>query len=113
MKDIEDGHDMQVAHLNQQIGNLSNEVDQVREEMGWWRDRCHALEKEVSIERSAKEALVKEFRSSLSDPNSKAAAIPDSVPLPPRNRPTTRSSRMEDVAPTSTSADRNKEDGEM
>lgn len=113
MKDIEDGHDMQVAQLNQQIGNLSNEVDQVREEMGWWRDRCHALEKEVSIERSAKEALVKEFRSSLSDSNSRAAAIPDSVPLPPRNRPTTRSSRMEDVVPTSTSADRNKEDGQM
>ncbi|QQK43073.1 Putative transcriptional activator [Penicillium digitatum] len=69
MKEIEDSHDVQVASLQQQIGNLSSEVDQCREEMGWWRDRCHALEKEVSIERSAKEALVKEFRSSLTGSN--------------------------------------------
>ncbi|KAJ5470609.1 hypothetical protein N7530_007966 [Penicillium desertorum] len=109
MKEMEDNHDVQVASLQQQIGNLSGEVDQCREEMGWWRDRCHALEKEVSIERSAKEALVKEFRSSLTGPSaSKPAPIPDSVPLPPRK---TRSSRMEDVQPTST--ERNKEDGQV
>ncbi|KAJ5442061.1 bZIP transcription factor bZIP-1 [Penicillium cf. griseofulvum] len=108
MKEIEDSHDIQVASLQQQIDNLSGEVDQCREEMGWWRDRCHALEKEVSIERSAKEAIVKEFRSSFAGPNvSKPAPIPDSVPLPPRK---TRSSRMEGVQPTST--ERNKEDGQ-
>lgn len=98
MKEIEDSHDIEVASLQQKIGNLSGEVGQCREEMNWWRDRCHALEKEVSIERSAKETLVKEFRSSLSSasPN-KANPIPESVPLPPRK---TRSSRMEDVRPT-------------
>ncbi|CAG7926564.1 unnamed protein product [Penicillium olsonii] len=107
MKEIEDGHDIQVASLQQQIGNLSGEVDQCREEMSWWRDRCHALEKEVSIERSAKEALVKEFRSSLSGPTAnKVTPIPDSVPLPPRK---TRSSRMEGVQPT---VDQNKNDGQ-
>ncbi|KAJ5104715.1 hypothetical protein NUU61_002062 [Penicillium alfredii] len=110
IKEIEDGHDMQVAALTEQINNLSQEVEQSREEMSWWRDRCHALEKEVSIERSAKEALVKEFRSSLSGPSGRKSSIPDSVPLPPRNRPSTRSSRMEDVVPTN--ADRNKEDGQ-
>ncbi|KAJ5794720.1 hypothetical protein N7457_001319 [Penicillium paradoxum] len=109
MKEIEDSHDIRVASLQQQIGNLSSEVDQCREEMGWWRDRCHALEKEVSIERSAKEALVKEFRSSLAGPKvTKPAPIPDSVPLPPRK---TRSSRMEGVQPTN--VDLNKEDGQM
>ncbi|KAJ5836413.1 bZIP transcription factor bZIP-1 [Penicillium robsamsonii] len=109
MKEIEDSHDIQVASLQQKIENLSGEVDQCREEMGWWRDRCHALEKEVSIERSAKEAIVKEFRSSFAGPNvSKPVPIPDSVPLPPRK---SRSSRMEDIQPTST--ERNKEDGQM
>ncbi|KAJ5342969.1 hypothetical protein MYU51_016071 [Penicillium brevicompactum] len=108
MKEVEDSHDIQVASLQQQIGNLSGEVDQCREEMSWWRDRCHALEKEVSIERSAKEALVKEFRSSLSGPaTTKATPIPDSVPLPPRK---TRSSRMEDVRPTT--VDHHKDDSQ-
>ncbi|KAJ5995228.1 hypothetical protein N7481_002205 [Penicillium waksmanii] len=109
IKEITDGHDIRVAGLSEQITNLSQEVEQCREEMGWWRDRCHSLEKDVSIERSAKEALVKEFRTSLSASSSnKSPAIPDSVPLPPRKRPSTRSSRMEGVV--STSADRNKED---
>ncbi|KAJ5463224.1 bZIP transcription factorbZIP-1 [Penicillium sp. IBT 31633x] len=108
MKEIEDGHDIQVASLQQQIGNLSSEIDQCREEMGWWRDRCHALEKEVSIERSAKEALVKEFRSSLVGPSVSKPPIPDSVPLPPRK---TRSSRVEDVQ--SSNVDHNKDDREM
>lgn len=112
IKEIEDGHDIRVAGLSEQINNLSQEVEQCREEMGWWRDRCHSLEKEVSIERSAKEALVKEFRTSFSPSNSnKSTAIPDSVPLPPRTRPSTRSSRMEGVVPTST--DRNKEDDQQ
>ncbi|KAJ5689363.1 hypothetical protein N7462_003755 [Penicillium macrosclerotiorum] len=111
IKEIEDGHDIRVATLNEQITNLSREVEQCREEMGWWRDRCHSLEKEVSIERSAKEALVKEFRSSLSGSNcNKSSITSDSVPLPPRTRPSTRRSRMEDVVPTS--VDRNKEDGQ-
>lgn len=109
MKEVEDEHDVRVAALNEQIHNLSQEVEQSREEMSWWRDRCHSLEKEVSIERSAKEALVKEFRTSISAPSSnKSSSIPDSVPLPPRTRPSTRSSRMEDVV--STNADRNKDD---
>ncbi|KAJ5099577.1 hypothetical protein N7532_006578 [Penicillium argentinense] len=112
MKEIEDSHDIRVAGLNEQISNLSREVEQCHEEMSWWRDRCHSLEKEVSIERSAKEAIVKEFRTSFSGSSShKSPEIPDSVPLPPRTRPSTRSSRMEDVV--STCADRNKEDGQQ
>ncbi|CAL5871354.1 uncharacterized protein PFLUO_LOCUS5604 [Penicillium psychrofluorescens] len=111
IKEIEDDHDNRVAGLNEQIGNLSREVEQCREEMNWWRDRSHALEKEVSIERSAKETLVKEFRSSITVPNAgKSSAIPDSVPLPPRSRPSTRSSRMEDVQPTS--PDHNRKGGQ-
>lgn len=109
MKEIEDGHEVRVAALTEQISNISREVEQCREEMGWWRDRCHSLEKEVSIERSAKEALVKEFRSSFSGSNSKKPSpMPDSVPLPPRSRPSTRSFRMEDVVPSN--PNRNKED---
>ncbi|KAJ5573839.1 uncharacterized protein N7459_008266 [Penicillium hispanicum] len=112
IKEIEDDHELRVAALNEQISNVSQEVEQCREEMGWWRDRCHALEKEVSIERSAKEALVKEFRTSLSGSNSQKSSVPDSVPLPPRSRPSTRSSRMEGVVATPISADRNREDGQ-
>lgn len=111
IKEIEDGHDIHVAGLDEQISNLSQEVEQCREEMNWWRDRCHSLEQEVSIERSAKETLVKEFRSSLSASSSIKSPIPDSVPLPPRTRPSTRGSRMEGVI--STSADHNKEDGQQ
>lgn len=110
IKEIEDGHEVRVAALTEQISNLSREVEQCREEMNWWRDRSHSLEKEVSIERSAKEALVKEFRTSLSSSSrNKSPVIPDSVRLPPRSRPSTRSSRAGDVAVTS--ADRNEEDG--
>ncbi|KAJ5182905.1 hypothetical protein N7492_000521 [Penicillium capsulatum] len=105
MKEIEDDHEVRVAAFTEQINNLSQEVEQSREEMSWWRDRCHALEKEVSIERSAKETLVKEFRSSVSGSSSNKSSMPDSVPLPPRTRPSTRSSRMEDVVPTSTDRD--------
>ncbi|KAJ5148972.1 hypothetical protein N7448_000550 [Penicillium atrosanguineum] len=110
MKEIEDGHDIRIAAFTEQVSNLSREVEQCREEIGWWRDRCHSLEKEVSIERSAKEAIVKEFRTSISGSSSaKLSSIPDSVPLPPRNRPSTRSSRMEGVE--STNAERNREEG--
>ncbi|GES65658.1 bZIP transcription factor [Aspergillus terreus] len=70
IKKIEDEHEIHIAALKEQISNLSHEVEQCRGEMTWWRDRCHTLEKEVSVERSAKEALVKEFRSSLSNKSS-------------------------------------------
>ncbi|KAE8145954.1 hypothetical protein BDV25DRAFT_163495 [Aspergillus avenaceus] len=76
IKKIEDDHEIHVVQLKEQISNLSHEVEQCRNEMSWWRDRCHALEKEVSVERSAKEALVKEFRSSLSDKNTPADRAP-------------------------------------
>ncbi|OGM43577.1 bZIP transcription factor (HapX) [Aspergillus bombycis] len=76
IKKIEEEHDIHVAAFKEQISNLSHEVEQCRNEMTWWRDRCHALEKEVSVERSAKEALVKEFRSSLSDKNTPAGRAP-------------------------------------
>ncbi|OOQ85555.1 putative bZIP transcription factor (HapX) [Penicillium brasilianum] len=111
MKEIEDGHEVRIAAFTEQISNLSREVEQAREEVNWWRDRCHSLEKEVSIERSAKQALVKEFRSSVSASNNhhKPSTIPDSVPLPPRNRPSTRSSRMEGVVQTT--VEQNKDDG--
>ncbi|CAK40420.1 transcriptional regulator family: bZIP [Aspergillus niger] len=78
IKKIEDDHEIHVLQLKEQISNLSHEVEQCRSEMAWWRDRCHALEKEVSVERSAKESLVKEFRSSLSDKN---ASRSDKAPL--------------------------------
>jgi len=108
MKDMEDNHDIRAATFSEQISNLSREVEQCREEMSWWRDRCHSLEKEVSIERSAKEALVKEFRASMSSSSSKSP-MPDSVPLPPRTRPSTRSARMEGVVATSTEQTREPE----
>ncbi|KAL5332740.1 hypothetical protein BJX70DRAFT_100698 [Aspergillus crustosus] len=81
IKCIEDDHEIHVATFKEQISTLSREVEQCRTEMSWWRDRCHALEKEVSVERAAREALVKEFRSSLPD---KSASPTDAVPLPPR-----------------------------
>ncbi|KAJ5109349.1 putative transcriptional activator [Penicillium angulare] len=106
MKDMEDHHDIRAATLAEQINNLSREVEQCREEMSWWRDRCHSLEKEVSIERSAKEAIVKEFRTSMSGPSAKSP-MPDSVPLPPRRN---RSSRMEGVVSTTVERNREPED---
>ncbi|KAJ5495219.1 bZIP transcription factor hapX [Penicillium diatomitis] len=102
IKEIEDGHEARVAALTEQMSNLSREMEQAREEVKWWRDRCHALEKEVSIERNAKEALTKELRSSAptSVTRPSPAAMPDSVPLPPRKRPSTRSPRMETAIQT-------------
>ncbi|KAL4788455.1 hypothetical protein BJX76DRAFT_315754 [Aspergillus varians] len=81
MKLMEDDHEIHVATFKEQISTLSREVEQCRTEMGWWRDRCHTLEKEVSVERAARETLVKEFRSSLPITNTSST---DAVPLPPR-----------------------------
>lgn len=89
MKLIEDDHDIHVTTFKEQISNLSREVEQCKTEMAWWRDRCHALEKEVSVERTARETLVKEFRSSLPYKNTSST---DAVPLPPRG---SRVSRVE------------------
>ncbi|KAL2863499.1 bZIP transcription factor HapX [Aspergillus lucknowensis] len=80
IKCIEDDHEVHVATFKEQIANLSREVEQCRNEMSWWRDRCHALEKQVSVERAARETLVKEFRSSLPDKNISTA---ERVPVPP------------------------------
>nr|7AW7_D Chain D, BZIP domain-containing protein [Aspergillus nidulans FGSC A4]7AW7_E Chain E, BZIP domain-containing protein [Aspergillus nidulans FGSC A4]7AW9_D Chain D, BZIP domain-containing protein [Aspergillus nidulans FGSC A4]7AW9_E Chain E, BZIP domain-containing protein [Aspergillus nidulans FGSC A4] len=44
IKKIEDDHEIHVATFKEQIANLSREVEQCRTEMGWWRDRSHALE---------------------------------------------------------------------
>ena len=82
MRDMEDGHDMHILAFKEQISNLSQDLEKCQNEMSWWRDRCHALEKEVSVEKSAKEAIVKEFRSSISERNDTRSS--DAVPLPPR-----------------------------
>ncbi|KKK18526.1 hypothetical protein P175DRAFT_0437286 [Aspergillus ochraceoroseus IBT 24754] len=91
IKSIEDEHDIHVAAFKEQISTLSREVEQCRTEMNWWRDRCHALEKEVSVERTARETLVKEFRSSV--PDKSASNSDKAVPLPPRG--SARVSRVE------------------
>lgn len=98
IKQIEDEHDMHVATFKEQITNLSQEVEQCRNEMSWWRDRCHGLEKEVSVEKSAKEALVKEFRSSFAGRN--ASSSSDAVPLPPResSRKTSNKRRVNEAS---------------
>ncbi|RJE22284.1 bZIP transcription factor HapX [Aspergillus sclerotialis] len=70
IKEIEEEHEMQLTTFKDQIKNLSQEVEQCRNETNWWRDRCQALEKEVSIERNANEALAKELRSSNPEQNS-------------------------------------------
>ncbi|KAL4958960.1 bZIP transcription factor HapX [Aspergillus stella-maris] len=76
IKVIEDDHEIHVNTFKDQISDLSRELEQCRTEMSWWRDRCHALEKEVSVERAARETLVKEFKNTSST---------DAVPLPPRS----------------------------
>ncbi|KAL4793363.1 hypothetical protein BDV19DRAFT_366735 [Aspergillus venezuelensis] len=76
IKAIEDDHEIRVNTFKDQISDLSRELEQCRTEMSWWRDRCHALEKEVSVERAARETLVKEFKNTPST---------DAVPLPPRS----------------------------
>ncbi|PYI30822.1 hypothetical protein BP00DRAFT_187580 [Aspergillus indologenus CBS 114.80] len=75
IKKIEDEHEIHIAAFKDQIASLSSDVEQCRNEMAWWRDRCHALEKEVSVERSAKETLVREFRTTLTDKSSDKAPL--------------------------------------
>lgn len=64
IKQMEEDNELEVTGFKNQIANLSREVEQCRHEISWWRNRCHALEKEVDLERSAKEALAKELRPS-------------------------------------------------
>ncbi|KAL3469842.1 hypothetical protein BJX99DRAFT_240490 [Aspergillus californicus] len=100
IKLIEDDHDIHVVTIKEQMAALSREVEQCRTEMGWWRDRCHTLEKEVAVEKAARETLVKEFRSSMPDKN--IASSTDAVPLPPRGSKRARGENGRPVSNTNT-----------
>ncbi|OJJ48466.1 hypothetical protein ASPZODRAFT_130504 [Penicilliopsis zonata CBS 506.65] len=100
IKQIEDENEVHIAALQAKISNLSQEAEQSRTEMTWWRDRCHALEKEVAVERSAKETLVKEFKSTLSDNSNNSRNISpsqDIVPLPARSSRTRNAQIARDI----------------
>lgn len=67
LRKIEDENERDEDALRAKIKELSSELEQRAGEVSWWKERCHLLEKDIAVERSAKEALVKEFRSSISD----------------------------------------------
>lgn len=112
MKAMEDDHEVEIAAFKGQIGNLSREVDQCRSEMNWWRDRCRALEKEVSAQTGAKEALAREHPSPRLRNDS---AIPGQVPLPPRRsaRNVTSGARVDETRNRDTGNGKESEDVPM
>src|SRR5437762_11605250 len=61
IKKIEDDNERDTASLKQRIEHLSIQVEQCRNEISWWKKRCQTLEKDVVAEKSAKEALIREF----------------------------------------------------
>ncbi|KAN0078725.1 hypothetical protein V8E54_005238 [Elaphomyces granulatus] len=54
IKKIEEEHESHEYTLKEQVENLSRDLEQCRQEVSWWKDRCYSLEKEVALERSAK-----------------------------------------------------------
>lgn len=67
IRKIEDENERDEEALQEKINNLSGELERCAGEISWWKERCRLLEKDIAVERSAKEALVKEFRSSMSE----------------------------------------------
>lgn len=54
IKKIEEDHDSLEMELRDQITQLTNDLDQAQADVSWWRNRCHALDKELAHERSEK-----------------------------------------------------------
>ncbi|KAK2756441.1 hypothetical protein FQN54_005334 [Arachnomyces sp. PD_36] len=67
IRKIEDENERDEEALQAKITDLSSELERRASEISWWKERCRLLEKDIAVERSAKEALVKEFRSSMSE----------------------------------------------
>ncbi|KZZ95070.1 bZIP family transcription factor [Ascosphaera apis ARSEF 7405] len=59
MRQVEEEHNREVSNLKSQIDALQVQLQQYRNETGWWEKRCQNLEAELQVERNAKEALVK------------------------------------------------------
>lgn len=103
IKQIEEKNEIHVTDLKNQIANLSHELERSRHEISWWRDRCHALEKEIGAGKRAKDSLVKSVRQSNEDPT----IFGDQMSLSPRpqmrNAQTNRQSSGENDQNTSSS----------
>lgn len=67
IRKIEDENERDEEALRAKIADLSGELERSASEISWWKERCHLLERDIAVERSAKESLVKEFRSSISE----------------------------------------------
>lgn len=63
MKQVEDENDAHVAELKNEIASLSSEVNQCRREIDWWRDRCAALEKQVSANEARRDPSSRQMQS--------------------------------------------------
>ncbi|OKL64153.1 hypothetical protein UA08_00332 [Talaromyces atroroseus] len=73
IKKIEDDHDALELVLRNQITQLTKDLDQAHSDISWWRNRCHSLEKELSLERSQKGKAGNQQYSH--------ETIPDTVPI--------------------------------
>ncbi|KAI5303477.1 hypothetical protein KEM56_007505, partial [Ascosphaera pollenicola] len=59
MRQVEEEHNREISSLKAQIDSLSVQLQQYRNETGWWEKRCQNLEGELQVERNAKDALIK------------------------------------------------------
>ncbi|KAL1981913.1 hypothetical protein VTN96DRAFT_2042 [Rasamsonia emersonii] len=77
IKKIELEHEAQSTKFKEQIADLNRELEQCQREISWWKTRCHSLEQEVSLERTAKENLQRQSR--LSTDTSQQDTVPISI----------------------------------
>ncbi|KKY15918.1 putative bzip transcription factor [Phaeomoniella chlamydospora] len=75
IKLVEDEHEREQNELRDQLSVLSTELEQYKSQMGAWVERCNSLEKELTTERSTREALMQDLQT-LKDRQSATLPVP-------------------------------------
>ena len=89
MKQIEDENEAYMTELREQVDSLTREVEQSKRQMAWWRDRCHALEKERDI---ANDGSQRSSRSSNNSGSNGSIMSSDRQQMPSPRRPSMQTS---------------------
>lgn len=83
IKQTDEEHERELNDLQNQVNSLKAEVERATGESGWWKERCHLLERDVAHERAAKDAAVNELRA-LRNAETRQIST-EAVPLPRRS----------------------------
>lgn len=94
---IEETHESHEMDLKGKVTDLTRDLEQTQSEVSWWKDRCHALEQQLSQERAAKEDLPRQLGTTVNTAPH-APKVPDTVPIRLRRSIDNRRSREHRVS---------------